>query len=66
MYKRQNQRWIITFSKTKGEISIKEKEEEKKIEFINKAKESQLFKDVLEKFSDANLVNVISKKQEKE
>jgi DNA polymerase III subunit gamma/tau len=66
LYEWTNQRWIITFSKTKGEISIKEKEEEKKIEFINKAKESQLFKDVLEKFSDANLVNVISKKQEKE
>ena len=28
------ERWIITFSKTKGEISIKEKEKNKKIEII--------------------------------
>ena len=59
-----NQRWIITFSKTKGDISIKEKEENKKIELVNKTKNSELFKMVIEKFPDANLVDVELKKEE--
>ena len=57
------ERWIIMFSKTKGDISIKEKELNKKIEFIKKFKETKLYKDVLEKFPDANLVEVISEKE---
>ena len=42
---------------------IKEKEKNKKTELINKAKESEIYKTVLEKFSDANLVEVISKNE---
>ena len=57
-----NQRWIITFSKMKGAISFKEKEQKQKMENINNAKNSELFKNVLEKFPDANLVDVKSKK----
>ena len=60
------ERWIIMFSKTKGDISIKEKELNKKIEFIKKFKETKLYKDVLEKFPDANLVEVISEKEKEE
>ena len=60
------QRWIITLSKKKGEISIKEKEEIKKNEIINNAKGSELFKMVLNKFSDANLIDVIPKKEKEE
>jgi DNA polymerase-3 subunit gamma/tau len=55
------QRWIITFSKNKGEISVKEKKENKKIEILIQAKDTELFKKVLEKFSDANLINVTEK-----
>ncbi len=58
-----DQRWIITFSKTKGEISIKEKEINKKISSIEKAKNTNLYKSVLEKFPDANLIDVISKEK---
>ncbi len=58
-----DQRWIITFSKTKGEISIKEKEMNKKISSIEKAKNTKLYKSVLEKFPDANLIDVISKEK---
>ena len=58
------ERWIITFSKTKGEISIKEKEKSEKIQLINKAKESELYNKVLEKFQDAELVEVTSKNKE--
>ena len=57
------QRWIITLSKTKGEKSVKEKEANKKIELIKKAKESDLYKNVLEKFKDANLTEIIPKKE---
>ena len=59
-----DQRWIITFSKSKGEISIKEKEENKKQEIIKKGKNSELYKNVLEKFSDANLLEVIAKRED--
>ena len=52
-----DQRWIITFSKIKGEISIKEKEKNKKNEVLKIAKDSKLYKNVMEKFCDANLVD---------
>ena len=58
------ERWIITFSKTKGEISIKEKEKSEKTQVINKAKKSELYNRVLEKFPDADLVDVTSKNNE--
>ena len=58
------QRWIITLSQTKGEISIKEKEQNRKKLLIDDAKESELYKAVLEKFEDANLIDVIQKKNE--
>jgi DNA polymerase III subunit gamma/tau len=61
-----SERWIITFSKTKGEISIKEKIQNKKIDLLKKAQDSELYKNVIERFPDANLVDVISKKEENE
>ena len=57
-----NERWIITFSKKKGDMSIKQKEQNERIDLINEAKKSDLYKSVLEKFSDANLVEVKFKK----
>ncbi len=57
------QRWIITLSKIKGEISIKEKEKNIKIELLDKAKSSELYKQVLNKLPDASLIDVISKKE---
>ncbi len=58
-----NQRWIITLSKIKGEISVKQKILNDKKDLIKKAKNSELYKNVLEKFSDANLIDVILKKK---
>ena len=58
------QRWIISFSKTKGEISVKQKEIIEKTKLIKKAKDTNLYKSVLEKFSDANLNEVISKDEQ--
>ena len=56
-------RWIITLSKEKGEISIKEKEQNKKIELFKKAEKSEFYKILKEKFPDANLIDVILKKE---
>ncbi len=58
-----SQRWIITFSKTKGQISVKDRQINKKTELINLIKKSQIYNDVLEAFPDANLIDVISDKK---
>ena len=58
------QRWIITFSKTKGAQSVKEKEQNRKDELLEKSKNSDIYKTVLEKFPDANLIETIQKKNE--
>ncbi len=60
------ERWIITFSKTKGEITIKAKEKNDKIEQIKNIKNSKIYKNVLEKFPDANLIDVVSKMNDKD
>ena len=56
-------RWIITFSKQKGEISIKEKEQNKKIELFKKVEKTEFYKILKEKFPDANLIDVILNKE---
>ncbi len=61
-----NERWIITFSKTKGEVSIKTKEKEKKIELIKNIKNLRIYKEVLKKFPDANLIDVVTKTNNEE
>jgi len=58
------QRWIITFSKIKGELSIKDKEKNKKIELLNNAKVSEIYKAMIEKFPDANLVDIENLKKD--
>ena len=58
LYDWTNKRWIITFSKSKGQMSVKEKEKNFKKELIDKAKQSELYKKVMEKFPDAELVDV--------
>ena len=47
----------------RGEISIKEKEKIKKAELLEKAKNSELYKKVLNKLPDASLVDVIPKNE---
>ena len=58
------ERWIITFSKSKGEMSIKDKKDNKKEELINEVKNSEAYKTVMKKFTDAELVDVQLKKEE--
>ena len=55
------ERWIISFSKNKGDMTIKEKQNFQKVDQIEKVKKSDLYKSMLEYFSDAKLVDVKSK-----
>ncbi len=55
-----NQRWIISFSKSQGEMSIKDKEKNKHKELIEDAKKSYLYKNMLDYFPDAELIDVKS------
>jgi len=57
------QRWIITFSKSKGEISINEKKLNKKKELFEKAKNTDLYKSVIDKFPDAIITNISDKEK---
>ena len=58
------ERWIITFSKSKGEMSVREKQNNKKEELINEVKKSEIYKNVMQNFPDAELVDVKLNKKE--
>jgi DNA polymerase-3 subunit gamma/tau len=59
-----NERWIITFSKSKGEMSIKEKQKNKKEELINDVKNLEIYKNIMKQFPDAELLDVKLNKEE--
>ena len=52
------ERWIITLTKKKGELSIKERQNKQKLDLIVSAKNSDIFKIIKEKFPDAKLIDV--------
>ena len=58
------ERWIITFSKSKGEMSVKEKQLNNKKLLINEAKSSEAYKNIIENFPDAELIDVKIKKDQ--
>jgi len=51
-------RWIITLSQKKGDSSVKEKEIILKKNFLEEIKKKQIYKDFLETFPDAELMDV--------
>ena len=53
-----DERWIITFSKSKGEISIKDKQRNEKEELFEGVKDSKIYKTVMKKFPDAEILDV--------
>ena len=55
-----NHRWIISFSKDKGEMSVKDKEKNKQAELIENSKKNDLYKTMINFFSDAELIEVKS------
>ncbi len=54
------ERWIITLSKSKGDLSIREKKENEKKILIEKVKKTEIYKNFMENFPDAELVDVKS------
>ncbi len=52
------ERWIITFSKLKGQISVKEKKKIDKRQLLDETKNSEIFKSVMDSFPDAELIDV--------
>jgi len=58
LYEWTNNRWIITLSKTKGKLSRKEEEINLKKRLIESVKDSSIYKGVLDKFPDAELIDV--------
>ena len=58
------ERWIITFSKSKGEMSVKEKQLNNKKLLIDEAKSSEAYKNIIENFPDAELIDVKLRKDE--
>ena len=58
LYEWTGERWIITFSKSKGEMSVKEKQKNKKDELMHEVKSLEIYKKVMEKFPDAELIDV--------
>ena len=56
-----NERWIITFSQLKGERSINDQKKNIKEKLIEDSKKSEIYKDVIKNFPDAELINVKSK-----
>ena len=60
------ERWIITLSKTKGDISVKEKEQNDKNKLIEEVKKTEIYKDIKKIFSDANLIEVKPNNEEKD
>ena len=61
-----DERWLITLTKSKGEMSIKEKQKNKKNELINEVKNSKTYEMIMKKFPDAELLDVkLNKKEDK-
>ena len=58
LYEWTNDRWIISLSKESGEPSKKEKEKILRDKLLEKAKKSEVYKKVLEVFSDAELIDI--------
>ena len=58
-------RWIITLTKSEGEMSIKDQEKIKQKELIDNAKKSKIYRDIARYFSDAELVDVKPFKSDK-
>ena len=66
LYEWTSNRWIITLSKSKGKPSKKETEVNIKKELIENVKNSPVYKNILGKFPDAELIDVKTNKKKKD
>ena len=53
-----NARWIITLSKSKGDMTYKDKEKNKKLKLFEETKKTKTYEDVLRTFPDAKLEDI--------
>jgi DNA polymerase-3 subunit gamma/tau len=58
------ERWMISFSQLKGEVSMKEKRQEMKKSLIEETKSSKIYKNVIKNFPDAELIDVNLNKED--
>ena len=58
------ERWIISFSQLKGDISMREKKQKIKRSLMDEAKNSKIYKDVIKNFPDAELTDINLKKED--
>ncbi len=52
------ERWIISFSQSKGDISMREKKQKIKTSLIDETKNTKIYKDVIKNFPDAELTDI--------
>ena len=52
------ERWIISFSQLKGDVSMREKKQKIKRSLMDEAKNSKIYKDVIKNFPDAELTDI--------
>ena len=58
LYEWTGERWIISFSKEIGQLSVKQRENDKNKKLIDDIKKTQLYNDLMKKFPDAYLNDV--------
>jgi len=66
LYEWTDERWIISFSKEMGQLSVKQREYDEKRKLINDTKKTQLYNEFIKKFPDAYLNDVILDKRDKD
>tara|TARA_S200000501_G_scaffold276766_1_gene260625 strand:+ start:1829 stop:3478 length:1650 start_codon:yes stop_codon:yes gene_type:complete len=65
LYEWTDERWIISFSKSEGEMSVKEKQKNEKNDLLNNAKNLDIYNTLIKRFPDAELLDVkINKKED--
>ena len=60
------ERWIITFSQLKGELSVNEKKKIARDKLIQDAKNTETYEKVVKNFPDAELIDVNLRKNNRE
>ena len=58
------ERWIISFSQLKGDVSMREKKQKIKRSLMDEAKNSKIYKDVIKNFPDAELTDINLKRED--
>ena len=58
LFRWTNKRWIITLSKNEGEKTLHEKKIESRKNFLDKEKQNPVYREILDTFPDADLIDV--------